>query len=108
MIQRARPSVLDPQKTLRGGGGQVTEKKFFRPQPIPRPILGPSWAGSALEDPWRRTDLMPGWCGNGPIMVLKSIGVGLDRFGAEWRRFWSEFGRFFSIWGHFGAILGPC
>ncbi len=45
-------------------------------------------------------------------MFLKSIGVGLDRFGAAWRRFWGEFWRFLPFWAMFGpfgsfwAILG--
>ncbi len=70
------------------------------------PFLGPFWAilaGRPLEDPrfpWRRTGLIPGWCGNGLPMVPKSIGVGLERFGAEWRRFWGGFfAAFMAIFG---------
>ncbi len=45
--------------------------------------------------------MMHGWYGNGPTMVLKSIGVGLDRFGAEWRPFRGEFWRVVVIFGYF-------
>ncbi len=31
--------------------------------------------------------LVPGWCGNGQTLVPKSIGVGLDQVGGDWRRF---------------------
>ncbi len=41
---------------------------------------------------------MPGWCGNGPIMVLKSIGVGLDPFGAYCQS-GASFGGFLALFG---------
>ncbi len=49
--------------------------------------------------------LMPGWCGSGVTMLLKSIRVGLDWVGAEWIPFWGEFRRVFTILGHFGPFL---
>ncbi len=56
---------------------------------------------------------MPGWCGNGLMLFLKSLGVGLDRFGAAWRLCCGNFGDFLSFLPTFRpflaffAILGP-
>ncbi len=62
------------------------------------------WARYLLENPrftWRRVGLSPGWCGNGPMLFLKSIRVGLDRVGGDQRRFGGEFWRVFVIFGPF-------
>ncbi len=61
-----------------------------------------------LENPiftWRRVGLRPRWCGNGPMLCLKSIEVGLNQVGCDQRRFGGEFWRFFVIFGHFWPFL---
>ncbi len=49
---------------------------------------------------------MPGWC-NGLILFVKSLGVGLDRFGADWRRLWGESWLGFRHFLPFLAIFRP-
>ncbi len=71
-----------------------------------REILATPWRlGKALED----HNFLEGRFGArmGPTMLFKSIGVGLARFGADWRRFWGEFWRFFYHFWSFLAIFGP-
>ncbi|MCP4141555.1 MAG: hypothetical protein GY755_14940 [Chloroflexi bacterium] len=52
-----------------------------------------------------RPQLSVVWSPDGAGLVQQcffmSIGVGLDRVGADWRRFWGEFWRFLAIFGHF-------
>ncbi len=71
-------------------------------------IFGPFLAKYLLENPrfpWRRVGLRAIWGGNGPVLLTKSIGVGLDRVGCDQRRFGGEFWRFFVIFGHFRPFL---
>ncbi len=68
------------------------------------PIFGHFWPFPTFEDlnfSWRRADFMPGWCSNGPAMVLKSIGsdwTGLEPIGGSSG---ASFGDFLVIFGHF-------
>ncbi len=52
------------------------------------------------------------WGGNGPMLFLKSIGVGLDRFGAIGGGSGASFGGFFfsflDIFGHFWPLRLKC
>ncbi len=77
------------------------------------PIFGLFLSKYPLYNPrflWRRVGLRSGWCGNAPMLFLKSIGVGLDRVGGDQRRCRGEFWRFLAIFGHFWpllALFGP-
>ncbi len=42
-----------------------------------------------------------GSCGNGLMLFVKSIGVGLDQVGGHQRQFGAKFWRIFVIFGHF-------
>ncbi len=74
---------------LNGGGSGASSGGFLPFWAIFGPFwghFGPFWAGKPLENPrfqGRMAGLLPRWCGNGPIMGLKSIGVALDPFGAD-------------------------
>ncbi len=56
--------------------------------------------------PRSNVGLRSGRCGSGRMLLLKSFGVGLDRFGVDQTRFWGESWRIlFSIFGHFWPFL---
>ncbi len=70
--------------------------------------FGPFMVKHLLENPrflWRTVGLTSLWCGNGPMLYLKSIEVGLEWVGGDQRRFGGEFWRFFVIFCHFWSFL---